>query len=1659
MLVKLLYHIQIHDNAPLVGSNTNNRVHINGSIQLTSNNDAIVFGRGTSSFMKDEEIGFGWGGGWYMTDATYLRVRNNKILYSTGEFWASRFNDVNDTGYYGDFASESRLNQLKVKNLYDWAERRFTNPDGGASTGNPGTTTGALRIRLPQNRRNSSTMLRMTVKVYEYSTGRSTTFEIGGYNYGPGNWYNIFATQLTDAGRSAFTIRWGDDGSREFITIGETGTTWSYPQVYITEVQTGHSGYSTNWGSGWSIDFATSISGVEQSRTASLVLTTNNSSANGDIYGNNAYFSRYYDRDNTGYYGDFASTSNLNQLNVITLNVSGNTTLGNGNGDTTHINDIVHIGATDSGNSDLFFGEGSTNNITYGAHWNWDSGYRFTWNTRNNGTDTTLFYYDTNSTSYVYWNRHFHMQNKEINYLSQVHFNDNVRFYDEGNDSYLNFKYGDTNAGGIKIYNGSNVRKGYLYADNSGFGLLDNDGNWAVRTQTGSNPLELRTNNNVEFYVYDSYTYSPGSSRAPIFYDSNDTGYYADPASTTRLNRLYINPRNDNYNVGSINSTNNQSDWQNLTNTNGQFTVTQYNAIQNYSNSPSGVYTYGSVLSTRTANHSFQLYSAHTGDLAYKTQWNNDNYSGWLTIPAYGRNGGNSGNALYASQFIDSNSTGYYADPASTSNFYNLQLTGAKHTYLYISPGNGYEAMVRFNGGSGSTWYVGSRTTTQLLGSQDAFHVYSQTRGRTVSGTDNSGNTYSYGSSRAPIFYDLDNTGYYVNPNTTGISFQTLGQIRTTRADGFRVDSASYARIDLDSNNNWSYIRLQDNGAVSWDIASYNGGNLELRPGGGGSNRTYFDSSGNSFSEGSKRAPIFYDSNNTGYYLDPNTSGISLNAYGTVRGNYFVGSRYASTGYTVYKGYDNWNHYISIRGYARPGQGKSDAAILGGHQTSFVEYAEANDTTGWFFMGSQSSNYVQVAKITKSYSQFVGSVRSPLFYDSNDTGYYGDFASTSRVNILKFGGSTNNGRFDADEWGVRFKTDSGYILFGPANTGHAHIYTDRSNFYFNKQLQVNGGTLINTNDIRSKIYYDRDNTNYYTDPASTSVLNELQVNGLTVDGYKLADTASRSVSAGQWVTIATGSGRQYATFNVWDTNGGRHGSMSFTAGISYGGTGTITLLGKSWYSSGGIFNNIRIRKSGTYDTHYLQIYCDTAGTLYYAITNNFQSSGWSLTTSGTGSPASSTAAEVVPDTYPGLGTNQAIAASRYYDVNSTSYYGDFASTSYMNDVRANIFYERENTAYYFGSSQGDARMRNVRFNSVDIEDGATIESVNNNGRIYLGGNLHIDSYNGNDIYLNYYSGRRTRTFYSSNREAWRSDTNGIVYAFHQHRSPIYYDYNNTGYYSDPSGASNFNTSIRATEIYARNWFRNDNSGEGLYNQATGMHWYSDSNRRWRLYGGQSTVEIGMYTSGNTLRGYYYADNSNNIGILDAGGSWAIRHQNDNGTYFYTDNSALEFRVGRDTVTGNYGTVQTSTTRGGWGGYSINGGWVFMHDHSNAAGIYNDYENEWAIYMLRNSYVELRYNGTWEQRTQSGYVQARGSYRAPIFYDSNDTGYYLDPNSTGTYSGRVRQGILFGPNTSWGRYLAVGTNGRYSNEASVATTNGNLHLDARSLEIVHILTGM
>ena len=76
------------------------------------------------------------------------------------------------------------------------------------------------------------------------------------------------------------------------------------------------------------------------------------------------------------------------------------------------------------------------------------------------------------------------------------------------------------------------------------------------------------------------------------------------------------------------------------------------------------------------------------------------------------------------------------------------------------------------------------------------------------------------------------------------------------------------------------------------------------------------------------------------------------------------------------------------------------------------------------------------------------------------------------------------------------------------------------------------------------------------------------------------------------------------------------------------------------------------------------------------------------------------------------------------------------------------------------------------------------------------------------------------------------------------------------------------------------WFRNDASGEGVYNTATGQHFYSDNDDYWNVAGGSSANGIRFRDEhGGTIRGYVYAENDNEIGFLNSSGSWSLRCDN------------------------------------------------------------------------------------------------------------------------------------------------------------------------------------
>ena len=593
---------------------------------------------------------------------------------------------------------------------------------------------------------------------------------------------------------------------------------------------------------------------------------------------------------------------------------------------------------------------------------------------------------------------------------------------------------------------------------------------------------------------------------------------------------------------------------------------------------------------------------------------------------------------------------------------------------------------------------------------------------------------------------------------------------------------------------------------------------------------------------------------------------------------------------------------------------------------------------------------------------------------------------------------------------------------------------------------------------------------------------------------------------------------------------------------------------------------------------------------------------------------------------------------RYYDRNDPTYYGDFADTSYMNDVRANVFYERENTAYYFGVSQGDARFRDVRTNNIRVENGVTIESVNGSGRIYLGGNLHIDAQNGNDIYLNYYSGRRTRMYAPGQVEAARLDTDRIFYSFYDTRSPIYYDYNDTTYRVDANDTSILR---RLTLTESLNGYLPDNFGRfrwstGYFNNGTSTaNFVADLGDNEALsqgftaqkvpwsYAGNSDVNTGIQniemagtsiatwhdgsyftslvirpTTGNgggsvyiyndqgsgyspgwrqvatsttdffntvSVRSPIFYDQDDTTYRVDPNGTSIIRYlkvnttgtssgtraltikdqsvgeinfgsypaswtsalqiQNNNGSNFIwisplddgynarfrTAGSGLDFYTNGANNTGEYslfvgsgyaqGIVslraplfEDSSNTGyyldpagssnllqdlrtnefyarGW--FRNDNAGTGLYNSATAMHWYSDNSSRFRLYSTSSTseilfttsgnnprgyvYADngnnigfLNNGGGWSLRVDSaGNSFHTASARAPVFFDNNDTTYYGDFNSTSDAAVRQRGGTLHGPNISWGRYLAVGGNGRYNNEASVATTDGNLHLDSRA----------
>jgi hypothetical protein len=415
-----------------------------------------------------------------------------------------------------------------------------------------------------------------------------------------------------------------------------------------------------------------------------------------------------------------------------------------------------------------------------------------------------------------------------------------------------------------------------------------------------------------------------------------------------------------------------------------------------------------------------------------------------------------------------------------------IYATGA-HQYPQIYSNGGWEAMWNYKNNA-AEWYVGLRTSSQLLGTT-GFHFYNTTSGQTVGGWDISGNSYSIASSRAPVFYDSNNTAFYgdfgsgsqqqYTQNISGTSGNYGSQLivgQTSIALPYSLQDGNVRPIiaatgqypcfhlnhTVTSNANhgptiqFTYNGLSGrqwliggggtgedmqigysdtslgnanynphNGISGYSGVTYmmckNNGRIGLGAAGdwgvyGGGYPGYaIDTRGTLYNNTDVRAPIFYDSNNTAYYLDPASTsvlnGLTVQGYALFGAGLSTGSWYGdlgSYGYTRETGLamTGGSEFVVL---SKNGQGST---LVDG---AYLAYESANG-----FFGSFNSTYGNLTGIqataanTLTVKQLDGGaailsvtqdVRAPIFYDLNNTAYYGNFASTSQLNVLNCAGT------------------------------------------------------------------------------------------------------------------------------------------------------------------------------------------------------------------------------------------------------------------------------------------------------------------------------------------------------------------------------------------------------------------------------------------------------------------------------------------------------------------------------------------------------------------------------------------------------------------------------------------------------------------------------
>jgi len=207
---------------------------------------------------------------------TYNGDTQNVVLHNVdganGNFTGQvNTNNINNTGFL--------QNTGYTASIYPLSDRSIHYRDVYQYSTVIASFTGTMKITLPKTW--SSTMLTFTIKGFNFATGQSAwECVVGGQNYDiASSWRNCSAEIRGSAPFSQ--VRLAHDGTKCCLLLGNTSTTWSYPQVAITEVFASYKD-PTGWGEPYSMSFITSEDGITNIVTPTTSIYGNNAVVPGD---------------------------------------------------------------------------------------------------------------------------------------------------------------------------------------------------------------------------------------------------------------------------------------------------------------------------------------------------------------------------------------------------------------------------------------------------------------------------------------------------------------------------------------------------------------------------------------------------------------------------------------------------------------------------------------------------------------------------------------------------------------------------------------------------------------------------------------------------------------------------------------------------------------------------------------------------------------------------------------------------------------------------------------------------------------------------------------------------------------------------------------------------------------------------------------------------------------------------------------------------------------------------------------------------------------------------------------------------------------------------------------------------------------------------------